>query len=818
MKRPRHWLWLLLAVPIALGLMRLRFDIEVLDLLPPSLPVVNGLKLYQQNFSNARELIITIAGPEAEATETAARTLAERLREPTNLVSSVTWQPGWLERPAQAAELIGYLWFNQPPRVFAELTDRLTGTNILATLADTREQLATSFSPLELARLSYDPYNLLRVPEGAAGGPVSSFGDGQNLFASRDGRFRILFVQAKPNIGNYRACRRWFDSVKTIITHWRQSGNDAGVRLGCTGAPAFVAEISSGMEFDMTSSIGITSVIIALLFWLAHRRWRPMLWLLALLGLILLGTLGFGGLLFGTINVVSLGFAAILLGLAVDYAVVHYQEAIASPNAIIPEIRRAIGPSIFWAAVTTISAFLVLNLGGLPGLAQLGSLVALGVALSALVMLFAFLPPLFPDRMRRRTDQLAMGMLPAEASTTDPGPLEPGRRRRSNAAFGATALLVLGASATLISGLPRLDHTADALRPQNSPAYGALDEIKARLAQHREPLWILTRGRDESEIARRLERAGALLQRAASNQLIAAFALPTPLWPRPDHQVVNRGAAARLLAKRQQLRDAALAQGFSPASLVMTESILDTWQAATARTNTFWPTNETSRWILEKMVARPGDALLAVGFVYPATNAPVTPQSVARWSNDLVREGFILSGWELLGASVLEQVQRNLGRVLGPMIALVLLSLGLAFRRVKEIALSLLVLLLSGLCLLTVMRLTGWSWNLLNLMALPLMLGSGVDYSIFMQLALRRHRGDLRAAHRAVGRALLLCGGTAVAGFGSLAWSTNAGMASLGKVCAVGIGCNMLISVYLLPFWWSAAGNKPVLVDPRPVG
>ena len=817
MKRPRHWLWLLLAVPIAIGLMRLRFDIEVLDLLPTSLPVVNGLKLYQQNFSNARELIITIAGPDAEAAETAARALAELLREQTNLVSSVTWQPGWLEHPAQAAELMGYLWFNQPPRVFADLTDRLTGTNILATLADTREQLATSFSPLDLARLSYDPYNLLRVPEGAAGGLASSFGDGQNLFASRDGTFRILFVQAKPNIGNYRACRGWFNAVKTIVTQWRKSRNDAGVRLGCTGAPAFVAEISSGMEFDMTSSIGITSVIIALLFWLAHHRWRPMLWLLALLAMVLLGTLGFGGLLFGTINVVSLGFAAILLGLAVDYAVVHYQEAIASPNAIIPEIRRAIGPSIFWAAVTTISAFLVLNLGGLPGLAQLGSLVALGVALSALVMLFAFLPPLFRDRMRRRTDQLAMGMVSEATVTTDPGPLEPVQRLRSNAAFGATALLVLGASATLISGLPRLDHTADALRPQNSPAYGALDEIKARLAQHREPLWILTSGRDESEIAGRLERAGALLQRAASNQLIAAFALPTPLWPRPDHQAVNRGAAARLLANRQQLRDAALAQGFSPASLVMTEGILDTWQAAIVPTNTFWPTNDTSRWILEKMVARPGDALLAVGFVYPATNAPVTPKSVARWSDDLVREGFILSGWELLGASVLEQVQRNMGRVLGPMIALVLLSLGLAFRRVKEMALSLLVLLLSGLCLLTVMRLSGWSWNLLNLMALPLMLGSGVDYSIFMQLALRRHRGDLRAAHHAVGRALLLCGGTAVAGFGSLAWSTNAGMASLGKVCAVGIGCNMLISVYLLPFWWSAAGEKAVLVDPRPV-
>src|SRR5207253_930155 len=117
--------------------------------------------------------------------------------------------------------------------------------------------------------------------------------------------------------------------------------------------------------------------------------------------LILTTTLALGGLIFGTINVVSMGFAAILLGLAVDYAVVHYQEALAHPDLSIQQIRRAIAPSIFWAAVTTITAFLVLNFGGLPGLAQLGSLVGLGVALSACVMIFAFLPPLFPERWRQ---------------------------------------------------------------------------------------------------------------------------------------------------------------------------------------------------------------------------------------------------------------------------------------------------------------------------------------------------------------------------------------------------------------------------------
>jgi lauroyl/myristoyl acyltransferase len=71
---------------------------------------------------------------------------------------------------------------------------------------------------------------------------------------------------------------------------------------------------------------------------------------------------------------------------------------------------------------------------------------------------------------------------------------------------------------------------------------------------------------------------------------------------------------------------------------------------------------------------------------------------------------------------------------------------------------------------------------------------------------LRRHGGDPGVVHRSVGRALMLCGGTAMAGFGSLGFSSNPGMASLGKVCAVGIGANMLISVFLLPTWWLWAG------------
>lgn len=800
MKCLRHWPWLLL-VPALIGLARLRFDTDVLNLLPSGVAAVDGVKVFQKNFPQARELIVTLQAPDAEVAETAARSLAATLRSTTDVTAGATWQPPWLEHPDQSGELVAYLWLNQPPEVFAQMAARLSPEHLTATVTDVREQLATSISPSGLGAFGYDPFGLLALPESARGG-ISTMGQGQEMFASADGSFRLVFVQPLHRFTNYRECVAWVGAVQALVEKWRVADPLPGLVVRYTGGPAIEAEISNGMQNDMAGSICATAIIIGILFWLSHRRLVPMLWLLVLLGIILGTTLALGGLIFGVINVVSLGFAGILLGLAVDYGVVHYQEAIASPNAIIPEIRRAIGPSIFWAAVTTISAFLMLNISGLPGLAQLGSLVALGVTLSALVMLYAFLPPLFRDRTKRRIEQIKAGFADNTIVISQKDSANPPPRRQTVLVFWATGLLLVVIAIVLSYGLPELDQTSQSLRPRHSAAYAALDEIRTHLTKGREPLWLLTTAHDEAAIAQRLKRIEPLLQRAVADKSIASFLLPTALWPQPEHQAANRKVAAQVVSWQEALHSAATTAGFSSDACTLADRILDTWKAALADTKVFWPTNASSRWVMDKIVAHKDDDLVAIGLVTPNSKEPSSPQSLASWAGGLEKEGFAVCGWELLGSSVLQHVRNRIPWVVLPMIVLILASLWLAFGRPAEILLSIGVLVLSGLSLLALMRVAGWSWNLLNLMALPLMLGAGVDYSIFMQLALRRHRGNLSAAHHSVGRALLLCGGTAMAGFGSLAWSTNAGIASLGAVCAAGIGLNMFISVCLLPVWW----------------
>ena len=789
--KSRHWLWLLLLIPIGLGLMRLRLDVEVMNLLPDEFPVVRGLKLYQTNFANARELIITVKADEPEQAENAARTIALALRAATNLTAEVTWQPLWLENPGQSAELVAYLWLNQPPEIFGALTNRLASTNLAHALREAQEALTTSLSPQDLARRGYDPFNLTQLPESVSGG--NSFGEGGEFFSSADGMFRVVFAEAKPDISDYRQCTKWLNQVKAVATNALHAAALEGkVNVRYTGRPAFVSEISSGMQQDMAGPSGVTLLVIGVLFYFTHRRLKPLLWLTVLLLLILAGTMALGGLFYGTINIISLGFASILLGLAEDFGIVLYQESRSHPELSRREIQKMAAPGIFWSAVTTCGAFLVLNLGGLPGLGQLGTLVAIGIALAAVVMLYGYLPPL----MRQRD----AGPVSAEPHAPSPN-VAPVRWPW----FSTIALLIVCA-AVLVVRRPGFDNSPDALRPKNSPAYAAVEEIKQRLQRTQEPLWILMAGRDEAEINVRLLEAEAALSRSVSNGLITSFLLPTSLWPHPENEKANRAAVTAILQQRDAIREAVPRAGFTSNSLALTENIFATWQAAGETRGVFWPTNENSRWILDKLTARQGGQMYALGLIYRNTNAPLaelTPR-LLEVAAELFPKGIYLSGWEVLGYSVFARVKSQFWKVIVPMVLLISISLWLAFRNVREMLLSLATLVVSGLGLWAFMAAAGWSWNLLNLMALPLLLGMGVDFSIHIQLALRRYHGDLAVVRGSIGRALLLAGSTTVAGFASLAFSNNAGMASLGKVCGLGILCAMLVSVYLLPLWWRA--------------
>lgn len=807
MKALRRWWWLgLLAVPLVLGLARLRFDVDVLNLLPGDLPAVRGLKLHQEYFADEGELIITVKAPDPDSAEAAAEQLAVALRAATNRVERVMWRPPWLDHPEDTADFLAWLWLNQPPAAWRELTERLSPEHLPAHLDAARERLGTSLSPIELARLGFDPLGLTSFPEGldaVGGGGLSG---AEDRFASADGCFRLVLVKPHADRTGFLQASVWLEEVQGTVDRCAGSpGWPGDVRVAYTGKPAFLAEAAGGMQRDMQSSVLGTLAVIAALFWLAHRRWGPLLGLLAMLQVVLLLTLALGGLFHGTINLVSFGFAAILLGLSVDYGLVLYQDLAAAGAPAVVEVRRRNARAISGSAVTTAAAFALLNFGGLPGLGQLGTLVAMGVLVAAGTMMYGFLPLAARGcavrRPASREFEACGGPLPLSNLS---GRAASGRGWPHSRmwALAPTGVLLLVGGWLVLTRWPPVDHGTQSLSPRHSQAEPALREISRQFGRGEEPLLVLVSGRDEAAVHRRLEALATRLQTAQAAAAIASFELPLALWPNPDWQRANLPQAQALAGQREAVRAALRVAGFAAEGGALADRVFARWAAATDPTGVIWPADASSRWLTERVAARTPEGWLALGTVQPAPDlAPGTLPA------DM--DGVLVCGWQLLGEELLGRVEARMTWLIAGVGGALLGCLWLTFGRWTDVALAVVALAFGCGLLLATMAALGWSWNLMNLTALPLLLGAGVDYAIHVQLSLRRHGNDLAAVRRTTGRALLLCAGTTIAAFGSLAFSSNAGLASLGQVCAVGVAAALVSALYLLPAWrYAAQGNS----------
>jgi uncharacterized membrane protein YdfJ with MMPL/SSD domain len=147
-------------------------------------------------------------------------------------------------------------------------------------------------------------------------------------------------------------------------------------------------------------------------------------------------------------------------------------------------------------------------------------------------------------------------------------------------------------------------------------------------------------------------------------------------------------------------------------------------------------------------------------------------------------------------------------------IAVVLL---LDFRRPGRTLLALLPLVLGVLLTLGVLGLCGVALNPANMIAFPLILGVGVDNGVHVlhDWLLRRREGRHTISY-AIGRGVLVKAMTTMIGFGTLMISTERGLAGLGLILTVGVGCSMLTALLLLPAVLHLRGRRHAAAEPAP--
>lgn len=157
------------------------------------------------------------------------------------------------------------------------------------------------------------------------------------------------------------------------------------------------------------------------------------------------------------------------------------------------------------------------------------------------------------------------------------------------------------------------------------------------------------------------------------------------------------------------------------------------------------------------------------------------------------------TGMPVIGRFLVDRSKRALriGSVLGGLA--LLLWLWLDLRRPTLVAIAALPPLLTAAVLPGAMRLCGISWNPIDVIALPVILGIAVDDGIHMIHRFLAEAGALEPTLRGTGRSITLTSLTTIAAFGALGLADHRGLASFGQVAALGVILALLISVLILP-------------------
>ena len=135
-------------------------------------------------------------------------------------------------------------------------------------------------------------------------------------------------------------------------------------------------------------------------------------------------------------------------------------------------------------------------------------------------------------------------------------------------------------------------------------------------------------------------------------------------------------------------------------------------------------------------------------------------------------------------------------------------------RRVGDVLLTLIPLLVAAAVTLEICGLTGFQINYANIIALPALLGVGVAFKIYYVMAWRA--GEANFLQSNLTRAVFFSAVMTATAFGSLWFSSNPGISSMGKLLALSLACTLASAALFQPALMGPP-RKKIAVEPDPV-
>jgi hopanoid biosynthesis associated RND transporter like protein HpnN len=628
---------------------------------------------------------------------------------------------------------------------------------------------------------------------------------------------RRAFIEFKP-ILDFNALepgKEATDAIREAARDLNLAG-EYGARVRLTGpVPIANEEFATVQDGAIVNGLG-TILVVLFILWMALHSPKIIFAVFVNLFIGLSITTAAGLAMVGSLNLLSIAFAVLFVGLGVDfgiqYSVRYRSERFKSDDlkgALVKAAERSAVP-LSLAAMATAAGFLSFLPTDYKGISELGEIAGVG-------MLVAFTS--------------SITVLPALLNLLNP----PGEREPVGYAFLAPVdhflekhrvIIIVGTLVIAVAGLPllyflRFDFNPINLRNPKVESIATFLDLRKDPNTGANAINVMTNSdADAKKIAARMEKLPEVLSvrwlesfvpddQLAKLRLIAQGAKvltpvlnPDSIDPAPTDAenvealkgsveslrrtagdakgpgaVASRrlaDALAKLADSNQATRDKAQAIFVTPLKNVL-DQLKKSLQAQPVSLKTL-PPDLVSAWKtkdgLQRVEALPrGDPndnetlrRFATAVLAAEPTAIGGPVSILK-SGELVVKAFIQAG---ICALV----------VIG-------LLLWLTLRRMTDVLLTLVPLLVAGAVTLEICVLIGMPLNFANIVALPLLLGVGVAFKIYYVTAWRSGRTNLLQS--SLTRAIFFSAMTTATAFGSLWLSNHPGTASMGKLLALSL-------------------------------
>lgn len=829
------------AVALLITVSGLKFKMSRLDLLNPKSEYNQRWLAYQQEFGDQDDAVVVVQGDDTAQVLAALDDLALELKRPDQPFESVlsewdlssfrskglhflpreqvlkldqqlTGLKPLLTRPAAASAdaALGLKVLNDklepihsPTPQQAAYAEQQYG-QILATIAQSL--------PRQDSERAGKDFQLLEGAEGLEEG-LEQFKSHHLLM--NDGQTGVVLLRLKEQPGEATRGAIAIGHLRQLIGSVRPRHSQ--VQIGLTGMPILEYDEMAASQGDMARSTWLSFVCVLVFFWASFGSWRHTLLsnLTLLIGMV--WSFGYLTLVIGHLNILSVAFAAIVIGIGIDFSI-HYishylnyrARGMASGKALV-ETATYVGPGVVTGAVTTALAFFTAAFTEFVGIVELG-IIAGGGILLCLVATVVALPAMVELADRHQTHREANNILNVSAW------LWPAK-------YFPKATLVAGIIATLLIcwGIKdlRYDHNLLNLQPNHLESVEIEREV---LSSKDQSFWCALAMADDPEHARELK------QRFESLETVSRVEEVASLFPQEDEAV--RRAIVRMGAALDKLpaesldtpNPAALLIELTRAETITTEygakalanqiavlrrqlQVAAAQQAASAtQLAQCLPLLHSLKTLADPVGPRLTDLPPPVADRYIGRSDRFLLRVYAKghiWDMDALKR-FVaevesvdpqVTGHPVQTFYASRHMQKSYLQAALYSLLCVVGTLLLDYRSLKHTLLAMLPLVFGVLQMLGIMGLLGIPFNPANMIALPLILGMGVEEGVHLTHEFRRQKGRFQLGN-STAMAVMLTSATTIAGFACMIISRHQGLRSLGQILTFGMTTCLVVSLY----------------------